>query len=164
MSMSLIGQDDLFLALFFVSLLLAVISVPRMVATVRHSRKEIGRYRELRGIKDIGGLPVSTLAKQEWERARSSVGYSALLLGEIERLNDLRPSVLQAQASALLMLVLAVIPGFERTVLIFALGLVAVVLASSVYSSRLSEGYVNEYMEMLSEFDDFTNGNTSIYG
>lgn len=163
--MSPIGQDELFLTLFFVSLLLAVISVPRLVATVRYSRKEINRYRELRGIKDLGRLPVSNMARQEWERARSSMGYGALLLGEIERLNDLRPSVMQAQTSALLLLLLAVVPGFETPVLAVALALVALVLLSSVYSGRLSEGFVNEYLEMLKEFEDQDgNGFSTIYG
>jgi len=163
--MSPIGQEELFLALFFVAMLMAALSVPRLLVTVRASSKEIGRYRELRGIKDLNGLPASAAARQEWERARSPIGYGTLLLGEIERLNDLRPVAIQAQTSALLMALIAVVPGFEAAVLAFAVALIVAVLAASVYASRLSERFVREYMEMLKELEpENDNGLGSIYG
>ncbi len=163
--MSPIGLEELLHALFFVSILLAVISVPRLIVTVRNSRKEMGRHRELRATKNTDQLPPSAAARQEWENARSSMGYGALLLGEIERLNDLRPVAVQAQTSALMMLALAVFPGFETPVLVFAAALVLAVLSASVYAGRLSESYVREYMEMLKELEPSkNNGPGSIYG
>ncbi|HIJ00178.1 MAG: hypothetical protein PWQ88_445 [Candidatus Methanomethylophilaceae archaeon] len=159
-----IGLDELFKSLFTVALILMVLSVPNMLITVRRSRREMARYRQLREIKDGERIP-SLMVRQEWENARSPIGYSALLLAEIERLNDLRPAVMQAQSSAIILLVLAIVPGFEFTTLIIALGIVAIVLISSVYASRLVEEYVNEYMEMLQNFEEQgSNDLNNIYG
>lgn len=149
----LIAYSDVYAAMIVVVILLVVLSIPSILLTVRGSSKLLKRYRLLRciGIENTSNIPKMIL--DEWTVVNSPLTYASMLSEEIERLNALRPAVLQAEIAAVLIIVLAIVPGFETNVLIGMIVVLAAIILSILYSRMNTRDYAKEYVMVMAELE-----------
>ena len=161
----LIGFNEIYGAILIVAILLVVLSIPSILLTVRGSSKLLSRYRLLRSVEQSNTDNIPKIILNEWTAVKSPLTYVTMLSEEIERLNTLRPAVLQAEIASVLIILLAVVPQFERDVLIAMIAILVVVFASLIYARMNAHSYAVEYVTTMSELE--TNGGEShdmIYG
>lgn len=155
----LIESSDVFGAVLVVAILLVVLSVPSVLLTVRSSSKQLRRYRILRLAGqdqiDAAGVPKAILF--EWASVSSPVSYVSMIADEMERISSLRPAILQSQIALVLMIALAIVPGYEMYVLLFIVVLAMVIVVSIVYWYANLGNYSDEYVKAIQELE--TNGN-----
>ncbi len=163
--MSLISQDVVIQAVMIVAMMMVILSIPSILLTVRNSASLLKRYRLLRSIKDVGDekeVPPNIL--NEWNAVNSPVAYTTLITEEIERLNGLRPALFQAELAALLIIILAIYPGFDSSVLIFMMIILVAAIASVVYGMITTKKYRQEYLVILKEISDRDESNRAADG
>lgn len=163
--MSLISQDVVIQAVMIVAMMMVILSIPSILLTVRNSASLLKRYRLLRSIKDVGDekeVPPNIL--NEWNAVNSPMAYTTLITEEIERLNGLRPALFQAELAALLIIILAIYPGFDSSVLIFMMIILVAAIASVVYGMITTKKYRQEYLVILKEISDRDESNRAADG
>ncbi|MDD3398910.1 MAG: hypothetical protein PHW93_04855 [Candidatus Methanomethylophilaceae archaeon] len=149
----MITETVFFNGVFYISLILAIFSVPTVVSTLMISHKQMYRYRLLRSIeeKDRRILPPNMLG--EWMSVQSAVGYGNIIMMEVDRLNSLKPAILQATLSAALLAILYFFPGYTEGIFLW-MGLIFSVIAVTVVAGELTiRRYAKEYLSMALEVE-----------
>ncbi|MGE4274818.1 MAG: hypothetical protein AB7E27_01995 [Candidatus Methanomethylophilaceae archaeon] len=149
----MITETVFFNGVFYISLILAILSVPTVVSTLMTSHRQMNRYRLLRSIeeKDRRILPPAMLG--EWMNVQSAVGYGSMIMLEVDRLNSLRPAILQANLSAALLVILYFFPGYAQEIF-FWMGLIFSIIVITVITGEMTiRRYANEYLSMASEVE-----------
>ena len=152
-------------AILVVAILLVVLSIPSIILTVRGSSKLLGRYKLLRSVNEANAENIPKVILNEWTAVKSPLTYVSMLSDEIERLNTLRPAVLQAEIASVLIILLAIIPQFEGDLLYVMIGILVVVFAALIYARMNTHAYAVEYVTTMAELEN--NGGEShdmIYG
>ncbi|MCL1983797.1 MAG: hypothetical protein FWG58_00170 [Methanomassiliicoccaceae archaeon] len=155
-----ISSDLLFSALILVALFLIILSTPTIILAVRASSKLLTRYRILRSVDNLDESSVSKQMLEEWNSVNSPLSYTALLSDEIERLGTLRQAMLHSEIAIIILIILALYPGYATDVLICVIFLVAVVSMVVIYGVRNLKGYIREYVSALAEMD--VNGDEAV--
>jgi len=155
-----ISPDMLFSALMIVALFLIILSVPTIILAVRASSKLLNRYKTLRSVDDLEEGDVSKQALEEWNVVRNPLGYTALLSDEIERLGALRQAMLHSEIAIVVLIFLAIYPGYEMGVLIAVIAIVSAVLFVVLYGRMNLRGYIHEYVDALTEIN--VNGDEAV--
>jgi len=157
----------MFSAVLVIAMLLTVLSVPSIVLTARALDKRLKRYRAFRfaSPEDIKGMEIPRVILDEWSSVSSSVTYATMLMDEIDRLNSLRPALFQAELAMALIIVLAIIPGFEMSVLVCMIFILASAAVSILYWHSDLRRYEREYYAVLSELESMgDDAESMIYG
>jgi ABC-type transport system involved in cytochrome bd biosynthesis fused ATPase/permease subunit len=151
-----ISADDIVLAVTIITIMLVILAVPSILVTVRNSAKLLKRYRALRSINDLkkAGKEVPPQILDEWNAVHSPMAYTTLITEEIERLNGLKPAFFQAELAALLIVILAIYPGYETNVLIMMMLLLLLIVLSIVYGIYNTKMYTQEYLKILKDVSD----------
>ena len=150
---ALLSSDLLFTSLLIVALFLIILSTPTIVLSVRASSKLLTRYRILRSVEEMDESDVTKHMIEEWNSVKSPLSYTAILSDEIERLSSLRQAMLHSQIAVVILIVMALYPGYETDVLIAVAIIVAVVLFVVIYGMRNLRMYIREYVNALAEMD-----------
>ena len=161
----LIDFEGMYGAILVVAILLVVLSIPSIILTVRGSSKLLGRYKLLRSVDESNAENIPKIILNEWTAVKSPLTYVSMLSEEIERLNTLRPAVLQAEIASVLIVLLAIIPKFEDDLLYVMIGILLIVFASLIYARINAHAYAVEYVTTMAELEN--NGDEShdmIYG
>lgn len=162
----MIGSSDIYGAVLVVAILLLVLSIPSIVLTVNASSKMLRRYRAFRSA-DPGdmGMDIPKVILDEWASVSTPLGYMTVLMEEMDRLGSVRPSIFQAEIAVALIVVLAVLPGYDTNVLACMSLVLALAVASIFYWHRNFGNYGREYYDVVRELE--SNGNDAedmIYG
>lgn len=138
---------------YYISLILAIFSVPSIIATLWTSNRQMYRYRLLRSLneRERKSLPPHIIA--EWMSVRSTVGYGNMLIMEVDRLNALRPAILQAALSAILLFSLFFFPGFAEDLIIWMILTLMVITVTVVAGYLTMRRYAQEYLAMAIEVE-----------
>jgi len=152
--MAAVLESDLFFgALIIVALFLIILSTPTIILAVRASSKLLSRYRTLRSVDDLDETIVGKQMLEEWNTVRSPLSYTALLSDEIEKLATLRQAMLHSEIAIVILIAMALYPGYATELLIGVAGIVAAVLLVVIYGRMNLRGYIREYAEALAEID-----------
>ena len=159
----MIDTYQIYSAVLVVAILLIVLSIPSIILTVRESSHLLKRYRLLKcvGQDDIGELHKTI--RDEWSSVDTPLTYATMLSEEMERLNSLRPAVLQAEIGLVLIVFLAIVPRFENDVLVFMILVIAAVLLTLIYCRLNGREYAREYVEAMSELESNGDDHDVIY-
>lgn len=162
--MAEIGPDIVISSVMVVIMMLVILSVPSILLTVRNSSKLLKKYRVLRSIdiREHDDIPPQIIS--EWNAVNSQMAYTTLITDEIEKLNGLRPSMFQCEIAIALMIVLAIIPGFEFSMLILMVSLIAISFAALLYGAYNAKMYTEEYMTILYEINENNKDNGTADG
>lgn len=154
--MSAITIDGIISAVLVVAILLIISSVPSILLTVRHSSKLLKRYRILRSIEDLDDEKnVSEQVLNEWNAVKSQMAYTTLITEELEKLSGLKPAFFQAEIAAIIIIILAITPGFSEVSLTVVMVAVAILAILSVfYAAVNTANYRKEYLVILKEMSE----------
>ena len=150
-----IDANGVISAVLVVAIMLVIISVPSILISVRHSSKMLKKYRLLRSIDDISeheNVPENIL--NEWNSVKSQMAYTTLISEEIEKLSGLRPAFFQAELAAILIIVLAIVPGFSGEILWIMIVIAVISFLAVVYASMNTRNYTHEYLTILKEMNE----------
>ncbi|MBO7205340.1 MAG: hypothetical protein J6V08_02860 [Candidatus Methanomethylophilaceae archaeon] len=150
----MIGFETIFSALVVVTLLLVLLSVPSALITLIHSSGQYKKYTLMRARR--GDDPTSIPKKHlvEWNAVRTDVGYITVLTQELEKLSALRPALFNSEVSAILIVVLMIVPGFEKGVFILMAILLALCLFVLVYGYRIMKRFGEAYVVTARNMSD----------
>jgi len=138
---------------YYIALILAIFSVPNIVSTLLVSNRQMHRYRLLRSLneKERKSLPANIIT--EWLSVQSAVGYGNMIIMEVDRLNSLRPAILQAGLSAGLLFSLFFFPGFAEDLVIWMVLTFIVIVVTVVAGYLTMRRYAQEYLSMVMEVE-----------
>ena len=139
------GSETIFSALVIVTLFLIVLSLPSAYVTLSHSSRQFKRFVSLRG-RDMTEVHPKML--NEWNAVKTDVGYIQVLSEELEKIGALRPAIFNSEISAILIVILMFVPGFESDVLILMCVLLALCIFLLFYGYRVTKRYGEEYVRI----------------
>lgn len=84
---------------------------------------------------------------------QSAVGYGNMIIMEVDRLNSLRPAILQAGLSAGLLFSLFFFPGFAEDLVIWMVLTFIVIVVTVVAGYLAMRRYAQEYLSMVMEVE-----------
>lgn len=138
---------------YYIALILAIFSVPSIISTLFVSNRQMYRYRLLRSLseKERKSLPPNIV--REWMSVQTTVGYGNMIIMEVDRLNSLRPAILQAGLSAALLFSLFFFPGFADDLVIWMVLTFIVITVTAVVGYLTMRRYAQEYLNMAIEVE-----------
>ncbi len=161
----MIGMDSVFSALMVITLLMIVASVPSIVLSTRGSATLLKKYLTLRKLKDVDDSEIPENIVNEWNAVKSNLSFATVIMEELERMNNLKPAIFQAEVAIILGIVMAFYPGYESDVLVLMIVLILVAIAALIYGYLNIKKYGIAYLEIIKEMS--TEGeiaNDNMYG
>ncbi len=144
----MIGSDTIFTALTVVVLLMVLLSLPSIYVTLSHSSRQFKKYKRLRQMLVNGVVDVPPKMVHEWNAVKTDVGYITVLSEELEKVGALRSALFNAEISALLIVIMMFVPGFETDVFILMFILLALCIFSLIFGYRVTKRYGEEYVNV----------------
>lgn len=161
----MIGMDMIYSALVLIALLLIILSLPSILLSSWTASKQLRKYVSLRAFRGLSDSDIPVHLLDEWNAVKSDVGYATLITEELEKMGALRAPIFQLELSALLIIVMAFVPGYEQNVLILMMVLLAVCILAIVYGTKAMKAYGREYINLLREMSENSEKcNDSMYG
>ncbi len=149
----MITESVFFNGVFYISLLLAILSLPVVISALMVSHRQMYRYRVLRSMdeEDRKMLPAGLMG--EWNSVRSTAGYGSMVMAEVDRLNSLRPAILQASIAGAILGLLFFYPGYSDDILIWVGMILSAIVATVATGQVTIRRYVKEYISMAREVE-----------
>lgn len=144
----MIGSETIFSALVIVVLFMVLLSLPSIYVTLRHSSKQFRKYKQLRQMMERGISDAPPKMVHEWNAVKTDVGYITVLTEELEKVGALRAALFNSEISAILIVVLMFIPGFEKDVFILMSILLALCVFALIFGYRVTKLYGEEYVNV----------------
>ena len=144
----MIGSETIFSALVIVVLFMVLLSLPSIYVTLTHSSRQFKKYRQLRQMMEKGVTDIPPKMSHMWNAVKTDVGYITVLTEELEKVGALRAALFNAEISAILIVVLMFIPGFETDVFILMFILLALCIIALVFGYRVTKRYGEEYVNV----------------
>lgn len=161
----MIGTDMIYSALVLITLLLIILSVPSIFLSSWTASKQLRKYISLRSFREMNDSEIPAGILNEWNAVKTDIGYATLITEELEKMGSLRAPIFQSELAALLIIIMAFVPGYETSVLILMMILLAVCILTIIYGMRAMRAYSREYINLLREMAE--NGdkyNDAMYG
>lgn len=156
----MIGFETIFSALVVVTLLLVLLSVPSAIITLVHSSRQFKKYTAMRSRRGDDPATIPKKSLNEWNAVKSDVGYITVLTQELEKLSALRPALFNSEVSAILIVILMIVPGFERDVLILMIALLVLCLLVLFFGYKVMKKYGEAYVSTARNMSE-KSGNSS---
>ncbi|MBE6516717.1 MAG: hypothetical protein E7Z67_00830 [Thermoplasmata archaeon] len=156
----MIGFETIFSALVAVTLFLILLSVPSILVTLTHASRQFKKYRTLRAMREKGITDIPPKMIHEWNAVKTDVGYITVLTEELEKMGALRPALFNSEISAILIVILMIVPGFEWGVFILMFALLILCILSLVYGYRVMKRYGEEYVNTARTMSEKTEDST----
>ena len=144
----MIGSETIFSALVIVVLFMVLLSLPSIYVTLTHSSKQFKKYRQLRQMMARGVAEVPPKMTHEWNAVKTDVGYITVLTEELEKVGALRAALFNSEISAILIVILMFVPGFEKDVFILMFILLALCIIALIFGYRVTKRYGEEYVNV----------------
>ena len=144
----MIGSETIFSALVIVVLFMVLLSLPSIYVTLTHSSKQFKKYRQLRQMMARGVTEVPPKMTHEWNAVKTDVGYITVLTEELEKVGALRAALFNSEISAILIVILMFVPGFEKDVFILMFILLALCIIALIFGYRVTKRYGEEYVNI----------------
>ena len=84
----------------------------------------------------------------EWNAVKTDVGYITVLTEELEKVGALRAALFNSEISAILIVILMFVPGFEKDVFILMFILLALCIIALIFGYRVTKRYGEEYVNV----------------
>ena len=152
MTMEPLTLGFFFQALTVIALLMAVTSIPTLLISERNASKLLRRYRTLRELKDADNIPVQIMS--EWNAVNNNVNYASIMTSELEKLNELRPAIFQAEISIIMMVLMAFVPGYSEDLFWPMMVIIALSVIATAFGYRCMKKYAEEYVRLLVEMNE----------
>ncbi len=150
-----ITMHDVYLAVLLVTILMIVLSVPTKYLTVRSSAKLIKKYIALRSIDKVDeNKKIPKNIMNEWNAAKSTMGYITLINEQLEKLSSLRPLFFQAELAVVLSIIVGIAGHFEENVWILFAVVDGIAILGLIYGGFYTFVYKREYLKMLKELNE----------
>ncbi len=161
----MIDETVIYTALVIISLLMVILSVPSIFLLSFNSVKQLNRYRFLRAFKEMDDSTIPAALLNEWTAVKTDIGYATLITEELEKMSSIRSPMFQAEIAALLIIIMAFVPGYETNVLILMMCLLALCIVAVIYGGKSLKAISKEYALLLHEMEEKgEKSNDSMYG
>ena len=135
----LIDDTMIFSALIIITLLMVILSIPSIFLLSWNSVKQLNRYMFLRAFREMDDSSIPSNLLSEWASVKTDIGYATLITEELEKMSAIRSPMFQAEIAALLIIIMAFVPGYETNVLILMMCLLALCIVAVTPQSAWPE-------------------------
>ena len=161
----LIDDTMIFSALIIITLLMVILSIPSIFLLSWNSVKQLNRYMFLRAFREMDDSSIPSNLLSEWASVKTDIGYATLITEELEKMSAIRSPMFQAEIAALLIIIMAFVPGYETNVLILMMCLLALCIVAVIYGGRSLRAIGREYARLLHEMEEKgEKANDNMYG
>ena len=161
----LIDDTMIFSALIIITLLMVILSIPSIFLLSWNSVKQLNRYMFLRAFREMDDSSIPSNLLSEWASVKTDIGYATLITEELEKMSAIRSPMFQAEIAALLIIIMAFVPGYETNVLILMMCLLALCIVAVIYGGRSLRAISREYARLLHEMEEKgEKANDNMYG
>ena len=144
----LIDDTMIFSALIIITLLMVILSIPSIFLLSWNSVKQLNRYMFLRAFREMDDSNIPSNLLSEWASVKTDIGYATLITEELEKMSAIRSPMFQAEIAALLIIIMAFVPGYETNVLILMMCLLALCIVAVIYGGRSLRAISREYARL----------------
>ena len=161
----MIDESMIYTAMVLITLLMVILSVPSIFLLSWNGVKQLKRYMFLRALREMNDSDIPANLLNEWTSVRSDIGYATLITEELEKMSSIRSPMFQAEISAVLIIVMAFVPGYETNVLILMMCLLALCIIAVIYGGKALRTMSKEYVKLAQEMEEKgEKSNDTMYG